>query len=123
VDKAKALKKIRRYVESHDKAIRRKAEIMVDYFTAQVIGAKKISGRARAMIVCNGIARAIDYFGEVSDTLAEIKSPHKPIVAYSGEPSSSATTPISNAGWRTWRSILPNTPARHRGRALRRDLS
>lgn len=85
VDKAKALKKIRRYVESHDKAIRRKAEIMVDHFVEQVIGAKKIGGKARAMIVCNGIARAIDYFREVSDYLAEIKSPYKAIVAYSGE--------------------------------------
>ena len=85
VDKAKALKKIRRYVESHDKAIRRKAEIMVDHFTAQVIGVKKIGGKARAMIVCNGIARAIDYFREVSSYLAEIKSPYRPIVAYSGE--------------------------------------
>jgi hypothetical protein len=51
-DKAKALKKIRRYVESHDKAIRRKAEIMVDHFTAQVVGAKKIGGKARAMRYC-----------------------------------------------------------------------
>lgn len=85
VDKGKALKKIRRYVESHDKAVRRKAEIMVDHFTEQVIGAKKIGGKARAMIVCNGIARAIDYFREVSDYLAEIKSPYKAIVAYSGD--------------------------------------
>jgi type I restriction enzyme R subunit len=85
VDKLKALKKIRRYVESHDKAIRKKAEIMVDHFTAQVIGAKKIGGKARAMIVCNGIARAIDYWREVSDYLAEIKSPYKTIVAYSGD--------------------------------------
>ncbi|WP_133000236.1 type I restriction endonuclease subunit R [Luteimonas arsenica] len=85
VDKLKALKKIRRYVESHDKAIRRKAEIMVDHFTAQVIGAKKVGGKARAMVVCNGIARAIDYFREVSDYLAEIKSPYKAIVAYSGD--------------------------------------
>lgn len=85
VDKVKALKKIRRYVESHDKAIRRKAEIMVDHFSAQVIGAKKIGGKARAMIVCNGIARAIDYFREVSDYLTETKSPYKAIVAYSGD--------------------------------------
>lgn len=35
-DKAKALKKIHHYVESHDKAIRRKAEIMVDHFIEQV---------------------------------------------------------------------------------------
>lgn len=84
-DKIKALKKIRHYVESHDKAIRKKAEIMVDHFVAQVAGKQKIGGKARAMIVCNGIARAIDYYREVSDYLAEIKSPFKAIVAYSGD--------------------------------------
>jgi type I restriction enzyme R subunit len=49
------------------------------------MGAKKIGGKARAMIVCNGIARAIDYWREVSDYLEQIKSPYKAIVAYSGE--------------------------------------
>lgn len=83
-DKVKALKKIRRYVESHDKAIRRKAEIMVDHFIAEVAGKQKIGGEARAMIVCNGIARAIDYWREVSDYLTQIKSPYRAIVAYSG---------------------------------------
>lgn len=84
-DKVKALKKIRHYVESHDKAIRKKAEIMVDHFVAQVAGKQKIGGKARAMIVSNGIARAIDYYREVSDYLASIKSPFKAIVAYSGD--------------------------------------
>jgi len=84
-DKVKALKKIRHYVESHDKAIRRKAEIMVDHFVAQVAVKQKIGGKARAMIVCNGIARAVDYFREVSDYLVQIKSPHRAIVAYSGD--------------------------------------
>lgn len=84
-DKVRALKKIRHYVESHDKAIRRKAEIMVDHFVAQVAGKRKIGGQARAMIVCNGIARAIDYFREVTDYLASIKSPYKAIVAFSGD--------------------------------------
>ena len=84
-DKVRALKKIRHYVESHDKAIRQKAEIMVDHFIEQVIGAKKIGGKARAMIVCNGIARAIDYWREVSDYLVQAKSPCKAIVAFSGE--------------------------------------
>ncbi|WP_334007421.1 type I restriction endonuclease subunit R [Burkholderia orbicola] len=84
-DRIRALKKIRHYVESHDKAIRRKAEIMVDHFLARVMGAKKIGGKARAMIVCNGIARAIDYWREVSDYLAQIKSPYRAIVAYSGD--------------------------------------
>lgn len=84
-DRVRALKKIRHYVESHDKAIRRKAEIMVDHFVAHVAGKNKIGGKARAMIVCNGIARAVDYFREVSSYLAEIKSPYRAIVAYSGE--------------------------------------
>ncbi|ENH6102017.1 type I restriction endonuclease subunit R [Yersinia enterocolitica] len=84
-DKVKALKKIRHYVESHDKAIRKKAEIMVDHFMAQVVGKQKIGGKARAMIVCNGIARAIDYHREVSDYLKTLKIPFKAIVAYSGD--------------------------------------
>lgn len=84
-DKVRALKKIRHYVESHDKAIRKKAEIMVDHFVTQVAGKQKIGGKARAMIVCNGIARAIDYYREVSGYLATIKSPFKVIVAYSGD--------------------------------------
>lgn len=84
-DKAKALKKICHYVESNDKAIRRKAEIMVDHFITQVAGKQKIGGKARAMIVSNGIARAIDYWREVSDYLTQIKSPYKAIVAYSGD--------------------------------------
>ncbi len=84
-DKVRALKKIRYYVESHDKAIAAKAEIIVDHFMAQVIVKRKIGGQARAMIVCSGIARAIDYYREVSNYLTEIKSPYKAIVAYSGE--------------------------------------
>jgi type I restriction enzyme R subunit len=58
---------------------------MVDHFIAQVAGKQKIGGKARAMIVCNGIARAIDYWREVSDYLTQIKSPYKAIVAYSGD--------------------------------------
>ena len=84
-DKVKALKKMRLYVESHDTAIGRKAEIMVDHFNAEVWGKRKIGGQARAMVVCNGIARALDYFREVSDYLRETKSPFKAIVAFSGE--------------------------------------
>ncbi|MBZ0071173.1 MAG: type I restriction endonuclease subunit R [Gammaproteobacteria bacterium] len=84
-DKVRALKKIRHYVESHDKAIRKKAEIMVDHFVAHVAGKRKIGGRARAMIVCSGIARAVDYYREVSTYLEEIKSPYQAIVAYSGD--------------------------------------
>ena len=61
-DTKRARKKLRRYVESHDHAIRQKAEIMVDHFHEQVIARRKIGGQARAMVVTSGIARAIQYY-------------------------------------------------------------
>ena len=85
-DVKKARKKLRIYVESHSKAIRDKAEIMVDHFHEQVIGQHKIGGQARAMVVTANIERAIDYFFAFRDYLAEIKSPYRAIVAFSGEP-------------------------------------
>jgi type I restriction enzyme R subunit len=81
----KARKKLRRYVESHDHAIRLKAEIMVDHFHEQVIGLNKIGGQARAMVVTGSIERAIQYFHAIRDYLAERKSPYRAIVAFSGE--------------------------------------
>ncbi|MEZ5553458.1 MAG: type I restriction endonuclease subunit R [Pseudomonadales bacterium] len=84
-DANKAQKKLRRYVESHEHAIREKAEIMVDHFHAQVIGHRKIGGQARAMVITNGIKRAIQYFHAFKDYLKERKSPYEPIVAFSGE--------------------------------------
>jgi type I restriction enzyme R subunit len=84
-DTKRAKKKLRRYVESHDHAIRLKAEIMVDHFDEQVLGLTKIGGRARAMVVTSGIERAIQYFHAIRDYLAERKSPHRAIVAFSGE--------------------------------------
>ena len=84
-DTKKATKKLRRYVESHDHAIRLKGEIMVDHFHEQVIAAGKIGGAARAMVICNGIERAIQYFHAFKAYLVERKSPYQAIVAFSGE--------------------------------------
>lgn len=85
-DTKRAKKNLRKYVESHDHAIRLKAEIMVDHFHDQVIGLKKIGGQARAMVVTSGIQRAIQYFHAMRDYLKERKSPYQAIVAFSGEP-------------------------------------
>jgi type I restriction enzyme R subunit len=84
-DTKKAKKKLRRYVESNDHAIRLKAEIMVDHFHEQVIGLNKIGGQARAMVVCNGVERAIQYYHAFCAYLPERKSPYQAIVAFSGE--------------------------------------
>ena len=84
-DVKKARKKLRRYVEGHEHAIRLKAEIMVDHFHGQVVAQRKIDGKARAMVVTNGIERAIQYFHAIRDYLKERKSPYQAIVAFSGE--------------------------------------
>jgi type I restriction enzyme, R subunit len=84
-DTKRAKKKLRRYVESHDHAIQLKAEIIVDHFHEQVIGLNKIGGQARAMVVCSGVERAIQYFHAIRDYLKERKSPHQAIVAFSDE--------------------------------------
>jgi type I restriction enzyme R subunit len=84
-DTKRAQKKLRKYVESHDHAIRLKAEIMVDHFHEQVIALNKIGGAARAMVITSGIERAIQYFHAIRDYLKERKSPYQAIVAFSGE--------------------------------------
>ncbi|WP_315754815.1 MULTISPECIES: type I restriction endonuclease [unclassified Bradyrhizobium] len=85
-DVKRARKKLRFYVESHSKAIRDKAEIMVDHFLEQVIGQNKIGGQARAMVVTGSIQRAIEYFYAIRDYLNALRSPYQAIVAFSGEP-------------------------------------
>ena len=84
-DKKKAQKKLRRYVEGHDHAIRLKAEIMVDHFHDQVLTQGKVGGEARAMVVTNGVERAIQYFHAIREYLAERKSRYQAIVAFSGD--------------------------------------
>jgi type I restriction enzyme, R subunit len=84
-DTKRARKKLRRYVESHDHAIRLKAEIMVDHFHEQVMATGKIGGQARAMVITSGIERAIQYFHAFKAYLVERKSPYQAIVAFSGE--------------------------------------
>jgi type I restriction enzyme R subunit len=84
-DKKKTNKKLRYYVESHDHAIRKKAEIMIDHFHTHVLGHRKIGGKARAMVVTSGIQRAIQYYNAFTAYLQERKSNYKAIVAFSGE--------------------------------------
>ena len=84
-DTKRAQKKLRRFVESNDHAIRLKAEIMVDHFHEQVIALNKIGGQARAMVVTSGIERAVQYYHAFRNYLQERKSPYQAIIAFSGE--------------------------------------
>jgi type I restriction enzyme, R subunit len=83
-DSKRARGKLRRYVESHETAIRSKAEIMVDHFLDDVLPLREMKGEARAIVVTGGIERAVQYFGAFRTYLAERRSPYLPIVAFSG---------------------------------------
>ena len=84
-DTKRAQRKLRRYVESHEHAIRHKAEIMVDHFHDYVLARRKIGGQARAMVVTSGIQRAIQYFHAFKDYMEQRKSPYRAVVTFSGE--------------------------------------
>ena len=84
-DAKRAGKKLRRYVEENQHAIRLKAEIMVDHFLKQVVGLRKIDGLARAMVVTSSVQLAISYYYAIRNYLAECKSPYQAIAAFSGE--------------------------------------
>jgi type I restriction enzyme, R subunit len=84
-DVKKAQKKLRRFVEGHDHAIRLKAEIMVDHFHEQLLTQGKIGGQARVMVVTNGIEQAINYYRAIGTYLKERKSKVEALVAFSGE--------------------------------------
>ena len=51
----------------------------------QVLNARKIGGKARAMVVTDGVERAIKYYHAISDYLNDANSLCRAIVAFSGE--------------------------------------
>ena len=84
-DAKRAAKKLRRYVEDHDHAIRLKAEIMADHFHNQVLAKRKIGGRARAMVVASSVRRALQYYDTMQAYLSTRKRGYRALVAFSGE--------------------------------------
>ena len=84
-DSKRAQRRLRRYVEGHEYAVRRKAEIIVDHFQEAVFRPRKIDGQARAMVVTDGVERAIDYHYAISAYIKENGYPYRSIIAFSGE--------------------------------------
>lgn len=84
-DTAKAQKKLKAFVEASPRTIEVKAKIMVDHFMSSVWQAKKLKGKAKAMIVTRNIECAIRYFFAVRTSLQELNAPFKALVAFSGE--------------------------------------
>ena len=84
-DSKRAQSRLRRYVEGHQYAVRRKAEIMLDHFHEAVFRPRKINGQARAMVVTDGVERAIEYHHAISAFIKENGYPYRSIIAFSGE--------------------------------------
>jgi len=84
-DKEKAQRKLKHFVEGNEYPISVKARIIADHFITSVIRQNKINGKARAMVVCDGVLRAIEYFKEITKALEEFNSPYKCIIAFSEE--------------------------------------
>ena len=84
-DSKRAQRRLRHYVEGHEYAVARKSEIMVDHFHESVFLPRKIDGRARAMVVVDGVDRAIAYHHAISAYIRDNGYPYRPIIAFSGE--------------------------------------
>jgi type I restriction enzyme R subunit len=84
-DAKRAEKKLRRFVEGHKVAVDYKASVIMDHFLEHVIKAKKIGGKARAMVVAAGVDRALEYYDAIKRELIERRSPYKVVIAFSGE--------------------------------------
>ena len=82
-DAKKAQKRIRAFVEGSKLTIERKAAVVVDHFHRAV--AHRIGGEARAMVVTDNIACALEWHAAIVAQLRARRSPYKAIVAFSGE--------------------------------------
>ena len=84
-DSNRAQRRLRHYVEGHENAIRSKSEIMVDHFNESIFAPQLLGARARAMVVTDGVNRAIDYYLAMSQYIQEKGLPFRAIIAFSGE--------------------------------------
>jgi type I restriction enzyme R subunit len=87
VPKGKAASLLARYVSLHPTNLSQKAEIIVEHFRAHT--AKKIDGRAKAMVVTASRLHAVRYYEAISKYIAargydKGDSPVKALVAFSG---------------------------------------
>jgi len=81
----KAQKRLKAAVEASPESIEVKARIMVDHFMSCVWKAKKLKGKAKAMVVTHDIESAIRYFFAIRAALTAVNAPFKALVAFSGD--------------------------------------
>lgn len=83
-DSKKAQKKLKAYVESDQRTINTKAEIILDHFIPKIVNKKKLKGKAKAMVITQSIASTIKYYKALQNLLNEKGNPFKIAIAFSG---------------------------------------
>jgi len=83
-DASKAQKKLRAYVEQDQQTINTKAEIILDHFIPNVVNAKRLKGKGKAMVVTQSIVSAIKYYKAIQRILNDKGNPFKIAIAFSG---------------------------------------
>jgi len=84
-DTKKAQKRLKNYVEQEKRTIDTKAEIIAEHFINKIVNTKKLKGKAKAMVITQGIIPAIRYFKAINKILDKKGNPFKIIVAFSGK--------------------------------------
>lgn len=82
---AKAQRKLKEKASGEYRTIQTKAGIMVHHFLEQVVGPKKLKGKARGMVVTRNIEAAIRYFFALREELQTANAPFRAIIAFSGK--------------------------------------
>ena len=72
-------------MEAHPDTIEVKANIIVDHFMENVWQAKKMLGKAKAMVVTRNIESAIRYFMAIRSSLQAVGAPFNAVVAFTGK--------------------------------------
>lgn len=83
-DTKKAQKKLRAYVETDQKTIDTKAEVILDHFIPNIVSKKRLKGKAKAMVVTQSIESAIRYYKALKGVLKDRGNPFKILIAFSG---------------------------------------
>ncbi|PTT40528.1 restriction endonuclease subunit R [Chryseobacterium sp. HMWF028] len=85
INKSKAAKAIGKYVSLHPHNLAQKTEVIIEHF--REIVAKKIGGKAKAMLVCGSRLHAKRYFEEFKKYISEkgYENEIKVLVAFSGK--------------------------------------
>jgi len=83
-DTQKAQKALRAYVESSQQTINTKADVILEHFIPNVVNAKKLTGKAKGMVVTQNIEATLRYYKAISTLLERQGNPFKVLIAFSG---------------------------------------